>query len=222
MISIKNLYFSYSKDSNYVIDDLNLHIKNGSYTSILGQNGTGKSTLIKLILGLLKPVKGNITISTNKIGYVPQSTENFNFAFPITVRELLLCHAKSLKLKSPESTVIKSLKLLGMENFQKNLIGSLSGGQKQKIFIARSLIGNPELLILDEPSTGVDVKSQKEIYGFLKKINKENNVTIICVEHNLKAAYSNSTHILNFHAETGSLLNINEFLRNNMEVVNND
>ncbi|KHD37181.1 metal ABC transporter ATP-binding protein [Clostridium acetobutylicum] len=219
MISIENLNFSYNKNSDYVISNLNLHIKKGSYTSILGENGTGKSTLIKLILNFLTPVKGTIKIQANRIGYVPQSTENFNFAFPITVYEMLLCHAKSLKLKNPDNAVTNSLNLMGMGNFKKNLIGSLSGGQKQKIFIARSLIGNPDLLILDEPSTGVDVKSQKEIYSFLKKLNKEGNVTIICVEHNLKAAYSNSTHIFNFHGENGSLLNINDFLKSNMEVV---
>lgn len=222
MISIENLYFSYNKNSDYILDNLNLNIRSGSYTSIIGENGAGKSTLIKLILNILTPLKGTIKIDSNRIGYVPQGTENFNFAFPITIYEMLMCHAKSLKLKNPDFLIDKSLKNIGMENYKNSLLGSLSGGQKQKIFLARSLIGNPDLLILDEPSTGVDVKSQKEIYNFIKELNSKNGMTIICVEHNLKAAYKNSTHILKLDKKNETLFNIKDFLKINSEVVNND
>ncbi|PJI09146.1 MULTISPECIES: metal ABC transporter ATP-binding protein [Clostridium] len=222
MISIENLCFSYNRNSDYILDNLNLNIENGSYTSIIGENGAGKSTLLKLILNILTPLKGTIKINSNRIGYVPQGTENFNFAFPITIYEMLMCHAKSLKLKNPDSLIDKSLKNIGMENYKNSLLGSLSGGQKQKIFLARSLIGNPELLILDEPSTGVDVKSQKEIYSFLKELNSKNGMTIVCVEHNLNAAYKNSTHIFKLNKNNGTLFNIKDFLKINKEVLNND
>ncbi len=194
MIEIKNLTFSYTGKCPYLINKVNLNIQDGSYVSILGENGSAKTTLVKLILGLLNPLRGSINIAAERIGYVPQIVDNFNSQFPITVSELMKCHRKVLKIKNKKFTDI-CLGCVGMGEFKNELIGNLSGGQRQKIFIARALIGYPKLLIFDEPSTGIDVPSQKEIYSIIKHLNRHQAVTVLAVEHNLKAALENSTHI---------------------------
>ncbi|NEZ46451.1 metal ABC transporter ATP-binding protein [Clostridium niameyense] len=218
MIVINNLYFSYNKRSPYILENINLKINKGDYISILGQNGSGKSTLIKLILGFLKPLEGDITLNTNNIGYVPQKFDNFNGDFPITVEEVLNCHRKVLKLKD-KSLINKSLEKVNMLPYKNNLIGNLSGGQRQKIFIARALMGNPKLLILDEPSTGIDLNSQKEIYKLINHLNITQHLTILSIEHNISAAYYNSTHIFKMENGKGNLYLKEDYIKNNKEVI---
>ncbi|AGF58368.1 zinc transport system ATP-binding protein [Clostridium saccharoperbutylacetonicum] len=210
MITIKNLSFSYTKGTN-LLTDINLNIPRGIYLSILGENGSCKSTLVKLILGLLKPDNGTITLGSNKISYVPQRMDNFNADFPITIKELLSCHAKTIGLKNPKC-ITDSLEKVNMLEFSKSLIGNLSGGQQQRIFIARALMGDPDLIILDEPSTGVDEKSQSEIYPLLQSLNKNFGKTIISVEHNTRIALKYSTHILKVENANIKLYSKEEFL----------
>ena len=201
MIQADNLSFSYTSSPPYILDGVNLEINDGEYVSVLGENGSGKSTLMKLILKFIKPTKGSIISEAQRIGYVPQKHDFTNADFPITVYEMLNSYRKLLKIKSKDS-MMKILEQVGMTPFKDSLMGTLSGGQSQKIFIARALMGNPDLLILDEPSTGVDIGSQEEIYAFLKNINQEKGITIVSVEHNLNAAISNSTliyHLTNGH-----------------------
>ncbi|MFL0197880.1 metal ABC transporter ATP-binding protein [Clostridium sp. WILCCON 0269] len=214
MLNIKNLTFSYTGKPPYLIDSINLNIKYGSYVSIIGENGSAKTTLIKLILGLLHPLAGHINLSTKKIGYVPQFMENFNSQFPITVSELLKCHMKVLKIKN-KKLMDTNLNSVGMSDFKNSLIGNLSGGQRQKIFIARALIGYPKLLILDEPSTGIDVISQKEIYTIIKHLNTDLSMTVIAVEHNLEAAFKNSTHICVMKHSSAAMYTIEEYKKIN-------
>jgi zinc transport system ATP-binding protein len=147
------------------------------------------------MLGLLKPVSGSVELGTERIGYLPQNMKNINSQFPITVVELMNCHGKVIKIKDRGSIndVLKSLDMLDKKNC---LISDLSGGQMQKVLIARALLGKPELLVLDEPSTGLDPKSQDEIYSIFKRLNVNEGVTIVSVEHNLHAAFKNSTVIL--------------------------
>jgi zinc transport system ATP-binding protein len=210
MINIKNLCFTYANSKPYLLDRVNLKIEKGSYVSILGENGSAKSTLVKLILNLLKPNSGEILIDTSRMAYVAQKVENFNAQFPITVFEMLNCHRKVLKLKD-KSVIVKSLQAVGMEDYAHTLIGNLSGGQQQKIFIARSLIGDPELLILDEPSTGVDTQSMEDIYGIIKGLNNKLGITVVSVEHNLKAALENSTDIFEMSNGSGILYTIHNY-----------
>lgn len=195
LIKIDNLSFAYSKNTPPLLKDVNLDIPKGVYLSIVGENGSCKTTLIKLILGLLIPISGSITVNTDNIAYVPQRLDGFNSQFPISIYEILKIHAKSLKL-DPKSSSMDVLEKVNMVKFKENLIGNLSGGQQQRVFIARALIGNPDLIILDEPSTGVDIKNQQEIYSLLSKINKEQGTTIISIEHNMDIALKYSTHIL--------------------------
>ena len=202
MIKAENLTFSYSGSPPFILSGIDLEINNGEYVSVVGDNGCGKSTLMKLILGFLKPTHGSIVSSAKKIGYVPQKSDSTNSGFPITVYEMLNSYRKLLKIKD-KSVVAESLRQVGLSDFSRSLMGNLSGGQAQKALIARALMGNPELLILDEPSAGVDIDSQRDIYAFLKKLNTEQGITIVSVEHNLDAAISNSTTIYHLHGGQG-------------------
>jgi len=194
MIRAENLHFSYTGAAPYILKGLSLHVAKGEYVSVVGDNGSGKSTLVKLILKLLRPSGGSIETAASRPGYVPQRYEAGHSGFPITVYEMLDSYRHLLKLKDRE-IIKESLDQVGLSAYAGALMGTLSGGQSQKILIARALMGNPELLILDEPSTGVDAGSQKEIYGIIKELNKSKGITIISVEHNLLAAVSNSTLI---------------------------
>lgn len=213
MIQINNLRFSYTGSAPYIINDISLNIQKGSYVSILGGNGSAKTTLLKLMLNLLKPVNGTIDLGTDRIGYVPQRLDSFNSDFPITVTEMLKCHMKVLKCKDTK-VINKSLGAVGMQDFKHKLIGDMSGGQQQKIFIARALMANPQLLILDEPSTGIDIESQKEIYSIIKHLNLHLKITVIAVEHNLTAALDNSTHICTMNCGAATLHSIDEYKKN--------
>lgn len=200
MIETENLCFSYTGSPPYVLDNVSLKIGNGDYVSVLGENGCGKSTLIRLILHFLKPTCGTIVSHAKRVGYVPQKNDFSNPDFPITVYEMLDSYRRLLGIED-KSVVEKSLSLVGMGKFRHSLMGSLSGGQSQKVRIARAIMGGPDLLVLDEPSTGVDLASRKEIYGFVKRLNRKNGVTVVSVEHNLEAAIENSTLI--YHLDRG-------------------
>jgi len=220
MLQIKNLSFSYG-DKPYVLNNLNFELPDGKYISILGENGSGKSTLVKLILGLLTPTKGTIENKFKQIAYVPQRFESLNKQFPITVKEVLTCYKKTRHLYG-ENLIADSLALVNMKEYENVLIGTLSGGQFQKIFITRALMGNPDLLVLDEPSNGIDIKSQNEIYQLIKNLNRERKIAVICVEHNLKAAIRNSHLLYHMSNGVGHMCNpqnyIKEYLMENIGV----
>lgn len=209
MIDLKNLCFSYSNKPPYILNNINLNIEDGTYLSIVGENGSCKTTLIKLILGILKPNSGSLTINSNLIGYVPQRLDSFNSQFPITVSEVLSCHKKTLKDKNID--IDGALKNVNMDEYKNRLLGMLSGGQQQRVLIARALMGNPDIIILDEPSTGVDEANQKEIYSILRTLNKVNKKTIISIEHNIDIALNNSTHILRVDNGQIALFTVEEY-----------
>lgn len=211
MIKIKELYFSYNGQEPYNLENINIDLPKQNYISIVGENGSCKTTLLKLILGYLKPQKGTIEKDFNKIGYVPQKLENFNSQFSITVYEILKCHLKALKIK--DMLLIDSvLELVKMSEFKHRLIGSLSGGQQQRIIIARALLGSPDLLVLDELSTGVDEKTQKEIYDLIYNLTKENKITVISVEHSKEKALKYSSLILELKMSNARLFTKDEYL----------
>ncbi len=208
MIEIKNLSFSYTGEEPYLIKDLNMSIPKGQLISVIGENGSAKSTLVKLLVGLLKPLKGSIVIET----YVPQRMESFNKQFPITVEEVYKIHLKALGLKDMD-LIDSALEEVSMKSYKKTLIGDLSGGQTQRIFIGRALLGNPEIIILDEPSTGMDLRSQKEVRQILKNLRKK-GVSILTVEHNISAAIHNSDYIIRMGDNQGVLYDIKTFKTN--------
>jgi len=189
MLSIKNLSYTY-KNSPKALENINLNIKNDDFLAIIGPNGGGKSTLLKLILNLLKPQNGQIikNIKNDEIGYVPQNT-NLNTDFPITALELVLMgHIGNKKKlfgysKEDKQCALNSLEKVSMSEFANRKIGDLSGGQRQRVFIARALCANPKLMLLDEPTASIDVKGQKEIYDLLKELNK--SICIVVVSHDI-------------------------------------
>lgn len=216
LISINNLCFSYTSKPPFILNNININIPKGSYVSVIGPNGSSKTTLVKLMLKQLKPINGSIKIDANRVGYVPQKIESFNSQFTITVKEVLSCHANALNLNDKKQ-IDKFIERVNMKEFKNKLIGTLSGGQQQKIFIARALMGNPELLVLDELGTGVDHNSQEEIYGLIKELNKRKGITVLSVEHDLKLALDYSTHILELHEGKATLYTIDEY----KNVINN-
>ncbi|MGL4992435.1 MAG: metal ABC transporter ATP-binding protein [Sarcina sp.] len=195
MIKINNLYFSYNGQTPYNLENINITLPKENYISIVGENGSCKTTLLKLILGHLKPQKGTIDKTFKTIGYVPQRLENFNSQFSITVYEILKSHLKALKIKDL-SFIDDVLNLVSMTEFKNRLIGSLSGGQQQRIFIARALIGSPDLLVLDELSTGIDERTQNEIYELIHSLTKNKKITVLSVEHSKEKAIKYSSLIL--------------------------
>ncbi|MDD3055056.1 MAG: metal ABC transporter ATP-binding protein [Aliarcobacter sp.] len=188
LINISNLFYKYHKTD--VLENINLSIKDDDFLAIIGPNGGGKSTLLKLILGLLTPQSGTIinNIKTNQVGYVPQNT-NLNIDFPITALEIVLMgHVSSQKKlfgysKEDIACAMASLAKVSMSDFANSKIGDLSGGQRQRVFIARALCSNPKIMLLDEPTASIDVKGQREIYELLKEIN--NSICVVVVSHDI-------------------------------------
>lgn len=209
MIKIKDLTFSYTGEKPYLIESINMNIPEGKFISIIGENGSAKSTFVKLILGLLKPINGEINLSSQKIGYVPQQMESFNKQFPITVYEVYKIHLKALGIKN-KNLIDEILEDISMTEYKHSLIGSLSGGQTQRVFIGRALLGKPEMLILDEPSTGMDSRSQNEIRTLLKEL-KNKGVSILTVEHNIAEAIHNSDYIIRMREGDGTICDIATF-----------
>ena len=198
MIKLENVDFSYDTGSE-LLKNINMQVNDGEYIAIVGENGSGKSTLLKLLLGLLTPSSGKVTNTFIRTAYVPQRFESLNSQFPITVYEVMEYYRRIIKV-ADKAAVQKSLEQMNVYHLRNQLIGTLSGGQCQKVLIARALMGKPDLLIFDEPSTGIDLKSQQELYPFMRQLNKEQKITIITVEHNLKFAVRNADkmyHVLN-------------------------
>ncbi|NUN11362.1 ABC transporter ATP-binding protein [Candidatus Micrarchaeota archaeon] len=195
IIEFNKVSFSYGETN--VLDGLTFTVKKGEFVAFLGHNGTGKTTALKIMLGFLKPEKGSLKLFSQesfkeweKIGYVQQSFENFDTNFPANVFEVasmgLLAKLNPLQKMTLEQKqkVHDALKLVGMEQFEKRKIGELSGGQQQRVFLARALATNAELLLLDEPTTGVDHTSQEKFYELLKELN-EKGKTILLISHDL-------------------------------------
>lgn len=213
VLEVKNLSFAYDKE--LVLQDINLKVQERDFLALIGPNGGGKSTLMKLILGIYEIQKGSIDIfnqpshkQISNIAYVPQNT-NVNINFPIKVIEIVMM---GLSKKNPFSfrytkdeiaDAIDTLKQVGIEGEAHKKIGSLSGGQRQRVMIARALYTNPKILLLDEPTASIDVNGQKQIYDLLKELNKK--ITIIVVSHDLSVIVEYATKVahinkkLSFH-----------------------
>ncbi|MDE3839627.1 zinc ABC transporter ATP-binding protein [Bacillus methanolicus] len=232
IVKIKNLSYRYEKEN--VLENINLSIPKGSFLGIVGPNGSGKSTLLKLLLGLLKPQHGEITIfgedisrfkDWQKIGFVSQKANSFNTGFPATVYEVVASGLtkkigmfKFMK-KQYKNQVIHALQSVGMDSFLKKNIGELSGGQQQRVFIARALVSEPELLVLDEPTVGVDSQNVYSFYEMLDELNKKMGITLLLVTHDIGTISDKVTHVaclnkhLHFHGRTSEFeqLRLNDF-----------
>ncbi|SDK02286.1 metal ABC transporter ATP-binding protein [Natronincola ferrireducens] len=195
---VKDLSFQY--DTIPILTNVNFSIQQGDFMGIVGPNGSAKSTLVKLLLGLLKPQQGKIYLmgrpieafrQWHKIGYISQRVRNFNNSFPATVEEIIAANLyhqmgifKFLR-RVHRGKVDRVLEIVGMREYKDRLIGTLSGGEQQRIFIARTLISNPKIIFMDEPLVGVDIASQEKFYALMCKLNKEMGITLVMVSHDL-------------------------------------
>jgi zinc transport system ATP-binding protein len=193
IIEIKDLDFAYDREA--VLKDVNLTVRQKDFMAIIGPNGGGKTTLLKLLLGLLTPVRGSIRVDGKSpkeaspcIGYVPQDVHT-NRSFPITVIDVVLMGKhnprKRLSRRSAANRLdaLATLERMEMAAHADKKIGMLSGGQRQRVFIARALVSQPKLLLLDEPTASIDTKGQADFYRLLRELNQD--LTVIVVSHDL-------------------------------------
>ncbi len=211
LLDIKNLSFAYT--SHNVLENVNFEVQDGDFWAIIGPNGGGKSTLVRLILGLLKAQSGSISFAQGmeltQIGYVPQNT-NFNMNFPICVRDvitlgLLKPSILGFRVRKHLKVVQDAIEQLHIAHLAQKPINALSGGERQKVLIARALVNRTRLLILDEPTASVDVKAQGEIYELLLKLNK--HISIIVVSHDISfiLGYAKKVLYVNKYALTHNI-----------------
>ncbi len=198
IFDVKNVNFRVKGQD--ILKNISFEIFNGEYVAIIGPNGGGKTTLIRMLLGLSKPTSGEIRLygkklshfkQWHKIGYVPQRASHVDANFPATVQDIVnmgrVSQRKIFSTMSKEdiSLVNDAMGKMDVLDLKHKMIGTLSGGQRQRVMIARALASKPEVLILDEPNTGVDVQSQQRFYTLLSKLNKEEQITIVFITHDV-------------------------------------
>jgi len=221
VISLRDINFSYG--SKQILKDVHLNIPRGSFLGLVGPNGGGKTTLIKVMLGMLTPDGGSIKILNqpiqsfkqwNKVGFVSQTANRFNRGFPATVFEVVamglttkLGYFRLLQKKHKEK-IMNTLNLVNMTEYAQQKIGQLSGGQQQRVFIARALVGDPEIIILDEPTVGIDYRNVDTFYQLLHRLNRDRNITLLLVTHDTGVMTKFATDVacinqtLHFHGKS--------------------
>lgn len=201
IIVVKNLGFDYGE--GWVFNDVSFEIPQGDFVAVIGANGAGKSTLLKMLAHAMPPTIGEIYYygqpieqfsDWQHIGYVPQNPAKMQRDFPISVEEVVglgllgsnkILHRFNQKDKLAIECMLERFELTAL---RKRKIGELSGGQQQRVFLARAMVHNPQILLLDEPATGIDTSYKKTLYTMLREINRQQNVTIIMISHDLEMA----------------------------------
>jgi len=207
LAEIRDVMFSYGQSP--VLEGLNLTIGTSEFIGLTGPNGAAKTTTLRLLLGLLTPQKGDVTIEKVNlygnpllVGYVPQQISAFNVGFPSTVYELVKSGLFSRRRwfgrldKKDDERVEHVLRQVGMWEQRKSKIGELSGGQKQRVCLARALVHNPDLLVLDEPTTGMDVSARKLFYDLIEHQVRAHGRTVLMVTHDLEETLPRLTRLL--------------------------
>jgi zinc transport system ATP-binding protein len=200
VIEVDGLSFGYGE--KLLLENVDFSIEKGDFIGIIGPNGSGKSTLVKLLLGILKPMRGEIRIlgesihqirQWGRVGYISQKANAFNSSFPATVEEVVGANLYSrVGLFKPlgkhhKEQIEHALSLVNMQDFRRSMIGNLSGGQQQRVFIARVLVSSPDIMFLDEPTVGIDAKTEEAVYCLLARLNQELGITIAMVTHDISA-----------------------------------
>lgn len=208
-IELENVSFTY--DHVPVLENLSFTVRKGEYLGIIGPNGGGKTTLIKIILGLLHQTEGTVKLfgkdrhdfkEKYRIGYVPQRVTQTDKDFPATVFEVVRT-GRVARLgfferytKKDIDAVEHAMEISGIARYRDTLISNLSGGERQRVFIARAIASEPDVLILDEPTVGVDIGAQKTFYEFLASLNREHHLTIIFISHDVDVVSKEAKTIL--------------------------
>ncbi len=205
MSCLKCEHVTFAYENQVVVSDLSFTVEEGDYLCIIGENGTGKSTLLKGLLGLKKPASGTIMlgegIRQNQIGYVPQQTLAQK-DFPASVWEVVLSGCLNRRGFLPgfgaaeKQLAAEKLSLLGIADLKNKSFRDLSGGQKQRVLLARSLCAAQKLILLDEPTTGLDPVATEEFYHLLLTLNQKHQITVIMVSHAIQEALAHADHIL--------------------------
>lgn len=196
IVEIKNLYHSYNHE--LILENINLDVLEGEFLGIIGPNGAGKSTLLKIVVGIIKPFKGTVKIFNKEIqslgeerkwiGYVPQKPDLEKY-LPLKVKEIVALGRRVVKnwqkLSSFDLEIInKVMEEMEIKDIENKIYGELSGGQQQRVLIARALAQEPKLLILDEPTVGIDISTQNKFYTLLRNLKKQ-NTSVILVSHDI-------------------------------------
>jgi zinc transport system ATP-binding protein len=242
VVAINNLSFSYD-GKNDVISNISMSIDSGDYVGIIGPNGGGKSTLLKLVLGIIKTKRGSISIfkddscsfqDWSKIGYISQKATNFDANFPISVYEVIsmakhhFFQPFGIERSTDKQIINTALEEVGMLDYKDRLLKDLSGGQQQKVFIARALASEPKIIFLDEPTSGIDTKAQDSFYTLLQKLNKEKGITLVMVSHDIKKIMNETNKVaflkkdLIFYGDTNKLMTderVKTILNENLNIV---
>lgn len=203
LIQCKNVSLAY--DGTVVAEQIDFSVRRGEYLCIVGENGSGKSTLVKGLLGLMNPVSGTIEygdgLTRQGIGYVPQQT-NVQRDFPASVREVVLSgtigRGGHTLFYTPEQkkTAARAMERLGIRDLEKCCFRELSGGQQQRVRLARALCAAGQLLLLDEPTAGLDPMVSGDFYGLIEELNRKNGITVIMVSHDMGPSLRSATHVL--------------------------
>ena len=202
LLTVSDLSVGY--DSQAVISNLSFTVNPGDYLCIVGENGTGKTTLMRTLLRLIPPISGSITpgegLKLNEIGYLPQQTA-VQKDFPASVREIVLsgcqgkCGFRPFYNAAEKKLAADNMARMGITDLDRRNYRHLSGGQQQRVLLARALCATGKLLLLDEPVSGLDVNATADMYRLIKELNEE-GVTIIMISHDLEAAFKYASHIL--------------------------
>jgi zinc transport system ATP-binding protein len=208
LIQLDNVSFAYNGEP--VLDRITLEVNQGDYVGVIGPNGGGKTTLIRVMLGLVQPGSGDVRLfgqpinkfrDWSRVGYVPQKPSNFDARLPVTVEEVVglgrVSKVGPWRRFGPDdrAAVTHALERVEMADHRRSLLNELSGGQQQRVYIAKALASDPELLILDEPAVGIDIKSQDRFYQLLSRLNKETGLTLVMVSHDIDVVVNEVTKI---------------------------
>lgn len=220
LITCKNLSFEY--EGIPAVNDINFSVGSHDYLCIIGENGTGKSTLIKGLLRLKKPFQGEIIfhedLLANEIGYLPQQTI-VQKDFPASVFEVVLSGClnnlafRPFYRKKEKNLAKKNMENLGISHLKNHCYRDLSGGQQQRVLLARALCATKKIVILDEPAAGLDPIVTNELYEIINNINKELGITVIMVSHDVNAAVKYASHILHLHNKQLFFGEIEDYLK---------
>jgi zinc transport system ATP-binding protein len=219
LIEVKNLSLGY--DNSIVLKNISLNIEESDFICVVGPNGSGKSTFVKGLLGIIKPMKGSVNfvnLEKNFVGYMPQETK-VDSNFPASVFEIVLSGTlnklgfNSFYGKKQKEIALKNLKILGISDLKDKSFCDLSGGQRQKVLLARSLCATTKLLILDEPSNNLDSKSKHDLYKIITDLNQKHGIAIIMITHDLDHDNLIGNKILSLHDKDVFFGSVSDFVR---------